>query len=31
MSETLYIQYFNDESRPLNYYLSKMDGYTAMK
>jgi NADH-quinone oxidoreductase subunit F len=31
MSETLYIQYFNDESRPLDYYLSKMAGYTASK
>jgi NADH-quinone oxidoreductase subunit F len=31
MSETLYIQHFNEEARPLNYYLSKMDGYTAVK
>src|SRR5207237_881074 len=26
---TLFIQHFNEESRPLNYYVSKMDGYTA--
>ena len=31
MSETLYIQHFNDESRPLSYYLAKMEGYTAAK
>ena len=31
MSENLYIQHFNEESRPLAYYLAKMDGYTALK
>ncbi len=32
MSETtLYIQHFNEESRPLDYYLSKMNGYVAAK
>ncbi len=31
MSETLYIQHFNNEARPLSYYLSKMNGYAAMK
>ena len=31
MSETLYIQHFNEESRGLPYYLEKMAGYTAMK
>ncbi|MGK5083582.1 NADH-quinone oxidoreductase subunit NuoF [Bdellovibrionota bacterium FG-1] len=31
MSETLFIQHFNEEARPLAYYLSKMDGYTAAK
>src|SRR5579885_2137115 len=31
MSETLYIQHFNDESRSLDYYLQKMAGYTALK
>jgi NADH-quinone oxidoreductase subunit F len=30
-TETLYIQHFNEESRPLAYYKSKMDGYTALK
>lgn len=29
--ETLFIQHFNEEARPLSYYLSKMDGYTALK
>ncbi len=31
MSETLYKQHFNEEARPLAYYLAKMDGYTAAK
>ena len=31
MSETLFIQHFNDESRPLDYYLGKMNGYQASK
>jgi len=31
MSETLYVQHLNEEARPLAYYLSKMDGYTALK
>jgi NADH-quinone oxidoreductase subunit F len=30
-SETLFIQHFNEESRPLAYYLAKMDGYQAAK
>jgi len=30
-SETLYIQHFNEEARPLAYYLAKMNGYTAVK
>jgi NADH-quinone oxidoreductase subunit F len=30
-NETLYIQHFNPEARPLAYYLSKMDGYQAAK
>jgi NADH-quinone oxidoreductase subunit F len=30
-SETLFIQHFNDDARPLSYYLKKMDGYTASK
>jgi NADH-quinone oxidoreductase subunit F len=30
-SETLFVQHFNDESRPLEYYLRKMSGYTAVK
>ena len=29
--ETLFIQHFNEESRPLHYYLAKMEGYTALK
>jgi NADH-quinone oxidoreductase subunit F len=29
--ETLYIQHFKEESRPLAYYLEKMDGYQALK
>ena len=29
--ETLYVQHFNEESRPLAYYLQKMNGYTATK
>jgi NADH-quinone oxidoreductase subunit F len=28
---TMYIQHFNDEARPLSYYLAKMDGYQAAK
>jgi NADH-quinone oxidoreductase subunit F len=28
---TMYIQHFNDEARPLSYYLSKMNGYQAAK
>lgn len=31
MSETLFIQHFKDESRPIGYYLEKMQGYTALK
>src|SRR4051812_16720307 len=31
MAETLYIQHFNDEARPLSYYLAKMNGYQAAK
>lgn len=31
MSETLFIQHFNEESRPLEYYLKKMGGYQASK
>lgn len=30
MSETLFIQHFKDQARPLDYYVSKMDGYTAL-
>jgi NADH-quinone oxidoreductase subunit F len=30
VTETLFIQHFNEESRPLAYYLKKMDGYTAL-
>ena len=29
--ETLYVQHFNEECRPLSYYLAKMNGYTAAK
>jgi NADH-quinone oxidoreductase subunit F len=29
--EPLFIQHFNDESRPLDYYLKNMAGYTALK
>lgn len=29
--ETLFVQHFNEESRPLNYYLKNMKGYTASK
>ncbi len=28
-TETLYIQHFRDEARPLNYYLQSMSGYQA--
>lgn len=31
MAETLFIQHFKDDSRPLDYYLGKMQGYTALK
>jgi NADH-quinone oxidoreductase subunit F len=31
MGETLFIQHFKEESRPLSYYLSQMQGYTALK
>jgi len=27
--ETLFIQHFKEESRPLEYYLKKMSGYSA--
>lgn len=30
-TQTLYIQHFNEEARPLKYYLEKMNGYTALK
>lgn len=30
-TETLFIQHFNAESRPLSYYLAKMNGYQAAK
>jgi NADH-quinone oxidoreductase subunit F len=30
-TETLYIQHFNEEARPLAYYLAKMNGYQPMK
>jgi len=29
--ETLYVQHFNEEARPLAYYVAKMDGYNALK
>ncbi len=31
MAETLFIQHFKDDSRPLDYYLGQMQGYTALK
>ncbi len=31
MGETIYIQHFKDEARPLDYYLTQMQGYTALK
>jgi NADH-quinone oxidoreductase subunit F len=31
MAETLFIQHFKDDSRPLDYYLGKMQGYAALK
>jgi NADH-quinone oxidoreductase subunit F len=31
INETMYIQHFNDESRPLTYYLAQMNGYQAAK
>ncbi|MCM2322528.1 MAG: NADH-quinone oxidoreductase subunit NuoF [Oligoflexia bacterium] len=30
-NETLFIQHFREESRPLGYYLREMAGYTALK
>jgi NADH-quinone oxidoreductase subunit F len=30
-TETLFIQHFNEEARPLDYYLKNMAGYTAAK
>src|SRR3954468_12069233 len=30
-TETLFIQHFNDEARSLEYYVKKMQGYTAAK
>src|SRR6478735_3021910 len=30
-SETLFIQHFSDEARPLEYYTKKMAGYSASK
>lgn len=30
-NDTMYIQHFNDESRPLTYYLAQMNGYQAAK
>jgi NADH-quinone oxidoreductase subunit F len=30
-NETLFIQHFNEEARPLAYYTQKMGGYTAVK
>jgi len=30
-SESMYIEHFSEESRPLDYYLKKMNGYTASK
>lgn len=29
--ETLFIQHFSEEARPLSYYLKKMNGYTALQ
>ena len=29
--ETLYVQHFNEEARPLAYYKAKMNGYTALE
>jgi NADH-quinone oxidoreductase subunit F len=31
MGETIYIQHFKDEARPLDYYLTQMQGYAALK
>ncbi len=31
MGETLFIQHFKEEARPLSYYLSQMQGYSALK
>ncbi len=31
MSETLFIQHFKEDSRPIGYYLDRMQGYTALK
>ncbi|OFZ20086.1 MAG: NADH oxidoreductase (quinone) subunit F [Bdellovibrionales bacterium GWB1_55_8] len=30
-TETLFIQHFNEEARPLSYYLKNMAGYTGLK
>jgi NADH-quinone oxidoreductase subunit F len=30
-NETLFVQHFNEEARPLAHYLGKMGGYTALK
>src|SRR3954471_23471114 len=30
-SKTLFIQHFNEEARPLDYYLNKMAGYSGAK
>ncbi|RYZ72963.1 MAG: NADH oxidoreductase (quinone) subunit F [Proteobacteria bacterium] len=27
----MYVQHFNEEARPIDYYLTKMNGYTALK
>ena len=29
--QTLFVQHFHEEARPLEYYLQKMEGYTALK
>lgn len=29
--DTLFIQHFHSEARPIDYYVAKMDGYTALK
>ena len=30
-NQTLFVQHFNDEARPLDYYLSKMNGMGVEK